>query len=76
MTVMEADKYLKTVCAAQILNFFNTSNQIHSMYQLCNTVYILSGVDNICKNMDAFSGTEHEIEGRVGTRTHFRRKNI
>ena len=37
MTVMEADEsdeYLKTVCVPQILNFFNISNQIHSMYQL------------------------------------------
>ena len=26
--------------------------------------------------MAAFSGTEHEMEGRVGTWAHFRRKNI
>ena len=38
------------------LQFFNISNQIHSMYQLIK-VHIPSGVDNIGKNMAAFSGT-------------------
>ena len=57
MEVDESDEYLKTVCAPQSLKFFNISNQIHSMYQLFNTVYIRSGVDNIRKNVAAFSGT-------------------
>ena len=42
MTVMEADEsdeYLKTVCAPQILIFFNISNQVHSMYQLMQLQY-------------------------------------
>ena len=57
MTVIvadESDEYLKTVCAPQILKFFNISNQIHSISQLINTVYIRSGVDNIRKNVVAF----------------------
>ena len=42
MTVMEAnesDEYLKTVCAPQLLKFFNICNQIHSMYQLMQLQY-------------------------------------
>ena len=43
MTVMEADESdecPKTVWAPQILTFFNISNEIHSMYQLLNTVWV------------------------------------
>ena len=39
MEADESDEYLKTVCAPQLLNFFNISNQIRSMYQLIQLQY-------------------------------------
>ena len=77
MTVMEtdeSDEYPKTVWAPQILKFFNISDQIHSMYQLIQYASIPIWSGNIRKHMAAFSGTELEMEGRVGMRAHFRKK--
>ena len=39
MEADESDEYLKIVCAPQLLNFFNISNQIRSMYQLIQLQY-------------------------------------